>query len=149
MFQTSATIACAPSALFEFLARPANFLRLTPPDVSYEIVEAPEKLELGSIIILKGRRWGVVQRLVSAVTHFEIDALIIDEQQHGPFRRLVRSQRFDADPVGVRLTDKIEFEAPGGILGLLLTPQRIAKELAELADFRTRQLKLLLEPQPT
>jgi ligand-binding SRPBCC domain-containing protein len=149
LFQTSATIACPPPILFDFLARPANLPLMTPPDVSFEIVEAPERLELGSIIIIKGRRWGASQKLVSAVTEFEIDALIVDEQRHGPFRRFVRTQRLEVDPAGVRLTDRIDFEPPSGLLGLLLTTDGIAKDLARMNDYRTQRLKQLLGPQST
>ncbi len=100
-------------------------------------------------MIIKGRRWGASQRLVSVVTRFEIDTLIVDEQRHGPFRRFVRTQRLDVDPAGVRLTDRIDFEPPSGLLGLLLTTDRIAKDLARMNDYRTQRLKQLLEPQST
>ncbi|MFL5338980.1 MAG: SRPBCC family protein [Gemmataceae bacterium] len=148
LFQSAATIACPPPLLFDFLARPANMLRLTPPDVKFDIVQAPERLELGSVIIIKGRRYGGIQRLISAVTKFEPNTLIVDEQRHGPFRRFVRTQKLDPDGEHVRLTDRIEFDPPSGVLGLLLTADRIGRDLARLNEFRTQMLKQLLEPRP-
>ena len=42
--------------VFDFLARPANVVRVSPPDLHLRLVEGPERIELGSRITWKGRR---------------------------------------------------------------------------------------------
>src|SRR5690242_11947780 len=112
--------------VFAFFRRPASRLRLAPPELGLQLVEAPEQLELGSRITLRGRRAGVTQHLVSAVTQFEPGRSFVEEQQQGPFRRWVHSYCFEAqEDGGTLVTEEIDFEPPGGVLGLLHTAAKI------------------------
>src|SRR5205807_4471066 len=115
--------------VFDFVACPANLMELMPPEFGVRLVDAPERLSLGARVVLHARRYGFTQRLVSEVTAFETDRLIVDEQREGPFPKWVHTQLFETVPEGTRLTDRIDFETPGGMLGFLLTPESIASEL--------------------
>jgi len=131
--------------VFDFLARPANLIELTLPEFNLRFVEGPERLSLGARAVLHARRYGFTQRLVSEVTAFETDRLIVDEQREGPFPKWVHTQLFEAISDGTRITDRIEFEAPSGMLGFLLTPESIVRELQELSVYRERRLQELLD----
>jgi ligand-binding SRPBCC domain-containing protein len=130
--------------VFDFFAQPANLVRVSPPELHMRLVEGPERLALGSRITLKGRRWGIPHRVVSEVTAFEPGVRFVDEQRRGPFARWVHSHRFEAVPEGTLVHDQIEFEPPGGVLGLLITARRIESELAAIFAYREKKLRELL-----
>jgi hypothetical protein len=56
--------------IFDFLCRPANWVRVAPPELRLRLLDGPEKVGLGSQVTIKGRRWGVPHRTVIAVTGF-------------------------------------------------------------------------------
>jgi ligand-binding SRPBCC domain-containing protein len=130
--------------VFGFFLRPANLLALAPPELRLELVEGPDLLELGARLTWKGRRWGIAYRLVTEVVALEPDGLIAEEQRQGPFRRWVVSRRFEATADGTRLTEQIDFEPPGGLLGLTITAQAIEQELEAAFTHRARKLPELL-----
>jgi ligand-binding SRPBCC domain-containing protein len=130
--------------VFDFFLRPANLVRISPPELHLKLVEGPERILLGSRIILAGTRWGVPQRVVSEVTAFEQDVLFRDVQKQGPFRKWVHTHSFEATPEGTRVTDRIEFEPPGGLLGLVVNAAFVERDLKWVYEYRSGKLKELL-----
>jgi ligand-binding SRPBCC domain-containing protein len=130
--------------VFDFFRQPANLVRVSPPELHMRLAEGPERLQLGSRITLLGRRWGVPQRVVSEVTAYELDVFFVDEQRHGPFRKWIHTHRFEAIPGGTRVVDRIEFEPPGGMLGLMVTAASIERDLQWVFEFRSGKLKEIL-----
>jgi len=143
-FESVLTFARPLDAVFEFFLRPANLLRANPPDLNLQLVEAPLVVQLGSRIVLQARRFGVAQRLVSEVTAWQLQALLVDEQREGPFRKWVQTHRFEGVGAGTRLTYQVDYEPPGGMLGLVLNARAIDKELQTIGAFRAVKLAELL-----
>src|SRR5438132_1083397 len=138
------TLIPRPSAeVFAFLCNPANLSQVTPPDLNMRLVEAPAQLALGAQIVLQTRRWGFAQRIVSKVTAFETNRLLADEQIEGPFKKWIHTHLLEEAAGGTRMTDRIEFEAPGGLLGLVFTQDAIEGELQELFEYRTQKFEEL------
>lgn len=131
--------------VFDFLAHPINLIDVMPPEFSVRLVEAPERLFLAARVVLQVRNWGFSQRMVSEVTAFEPNHLMVDEQREGPFLKWKHSHLLEAVSGGTRMTDHIEFEAPGGMLGFLLSPKTILSELREMFAYREGRFKELLE----
>jgi ligand-binding SRPBCC domain-containing protein len=146
-FETTTLLRCSPAAVFDFLARPANLLAVTPPSYGMTLVEGPERLHLGAKVILQGRRWGVSQRIVSFITAFEPNRRMTDEQHQGPLRKWVHEHFLEEAESGTRMIDRVEFETPGGLLGFVLTNHRIEKELIELFAYRESRFRELLEQE--
>lgn len=147
-FESQTVIACPVAAVFEFLTDPANLVAVSPPEYHMRLVEAPERLSRGARVVLEGRRWGLTQRIVSEVTAFEPDRLLTDEQGQGPFREWVHTHRLEPVPEGTRMLDVIDFEPPGGLLGLVATAKRIRHELERVFAYRSERFKALLEGKP-
>jgi ligand-binding SRPBCC domain-containing protein len=55
-------------------------------------------------------------RWVALHTAYEKDRLFVDEQIRGPFAKWVHRHEFEAAGGKTRLTDRIEYELPGGPL---------------------------------
>ena len=102
------------------------------------VVEAPARLQLGSRFVVQARRWGITQRMVSEITAFQPDVMFTDTQRQGPFKKWVHTHLVDAVDGKTRSTDRVEYEAPGGLLGLVMTSSKIEREL---------QLAVRLPPQ--
>jgi ligand-binding SRPBCC domain-containing protein len=142
-FAAELTVPRPLAEVFEFFLNPANLVHVSPPELHMRLVEGPARLRLGSVIVLQGRRWGVPQRVVSEVTAFELGASFVDEQRQGPFRRWKHLHRFVAVPDGTRIADHIDYEPPGGLLGLVVTPQVLERDLHWVYGYRCEKLREL------
>ncbi|MBY0522967.1 MAG: SRPBCC family protein [Gemmataceae bacterium] len=143
-FESSLVVARTLTDVFEFFRQPANLVRVSPPELHMKLVEGPERIELGSRVIIQARRWGVVQRVVSEITSFESDVAFIDEQREGPLKRWKHTHRFETAGTGTRVIDAIDFEPPGGMLGLVVTAAFVERDLKWIFEHRTRVLGELL-----
>ena len=143
-FDDVLTVPRPPAEVFEFFLDPANLIRVSPPELHMRLVQGPRRLQLGSIIVLQGRRWGVPQRVVSEITAFEPAASFVDEQRQGPFRRWRHTHRFETVPEGTRIIDHIDYEPPGGLLGLVATPHMLERDLTWVYAYRCEKLRELL-----
>jgi ligand-binding SRPBCC domain-containing protein len=138
-------LACPVADLFAFLARPRNLVQLAPPDLHLELLAGPEVLECGSRLTWKGRRFGISQHMVQEVTAFELEMRIVIEQKQGPCARWVHALQFSATDKGVRLSEQIDFDPPTGLLGRLIGPDFIRKDLDKIYAYRESKLKEIFE----
>jgi ligand-binding SRPBCC domain-containing protein len=148
VFQSSQTFPRPVADVFDFFCQPANLLRVSPPELHMRLIEAPPRIQLGSRVTLEGRRYGVPQRIVSEVVVFEPHDVFADDQREGPFRKWLHHHRFEAVPGGTRVADQIEFEPPGGILGLMLNAAAIERDLDWLFEYRRQKLREILGDPP-
>lgn len=138
--EMSQSLPCTITALFDFLVRPAHLLRISPPDLKLELVEAPQLLALGARLTVRGRRWGIPQIVTSEVVEFEHEELIVEKQVRGPLRYFRHERRLKKTADGVLLSEGLQFEPPGGLIGLMMTAERIEKELRPLLAYRQKRL---------
>lgn len=144
-FESSQDFAFPVGRVFDVLTRPALLERVMPPELHFRVIEAPQRLELGSRVTVQGRRWGLGQRVTSVVTAFEAGVCFEQEQVSGPFRRWSHRHEFEPLPDGgTRLRERIDFEPPGGVLGLQLPAAAVERELARVFAFRREKWTELL-----
>jgi len=148
VFQSETTLARPAAEVFDFFVRPANLLAITPPEWKMRLVEAPERLHLGARLVIESRRWGIPQRIISEVTEFEPNTFWTDTQRQGPFRKWAHTHRFESIPGGTRVIDLIDFEPPGGMLGLIIRAGVVERELQRLFAYRNARLREVLEAPP-
>lgn len=109
------------------------------------MVSGPDCLTLGSRLVLRGRRKGVSQTSELEVTAWESDRLMQTVQRRGPFRRWRQIFLFDQAPEGgTLLEEQIDWEGPGGMLGLLWSTAVIEQEFRDLQAHRQSLLLRLL-----
>jgi ligand-binding SRPBCC domain-containing protein len=128
-FNASQRFAFPLGIVFDFFRRPANVVSVAPPELSLNLIEAPELIEAGSRIVVEVRRWGISQRIVTEVVEFVENQRIVEEQRLGPIRAWRHVRYFAESDGGTEVAEKITFEPPGGMLGLTLTAGRIEEEL--------------------
>jgi ligand-binding SRPBCC domain-containing protein len=147
-FETVENLTAPLSRVFDFFSRPVNLIEISPPELHFQLESGPEQLQLGARFTLRGRRWGLSQRMVSEVTVWEPEERFVDEQREGPFKQWVHTHCFEALPDGgTRLTDRIDYETPGGLLGFILTTAAVERELKWIFAYRCEKLTGLLNGQ--
>lgn len=145
-FKTSTTVACPVEQAFDFLIRPANAVRISPPALGLVFTQAPEVLEIGSRFEFKVQGWGQVQTLQHEVISLDRPRQFIEQQVKGPFKKWVHEHSVLVNSDGeVVVFDRIEFEPPGGLIGLLITSQKIIDHLEEGFYHRHQELRRCLE----
>jgi ligand-binding SRPBCC domain-containing protein len=116
-------------------------IQAMPPELSLRLIEAPEQLFLGARVVMSGRRWGVPHRVTTEVTAFEPCQLLVEEQKQGPLRRWQMAHQFEPHESGTLLTSRVDFEPPGGILGLTVTAASVQRELEWVLEYRAELLR--------
>ena len=139
---TSADIPCSAQELRAFLGQTKNLLVTSEPDLELEILSAPDVVAEGERIEFRISAYGFKQKMehrYNRVTEQEIVA----EQTEGPARAWKHTQTVEAgeDNSSCRLTDRIEFEPPGGMLGFVMTEDMIRESIADGMEYRYQTLR--------
>jgi ligand-binding SRPBCC domain-containing protein len=129
--------------LFEFLMRPANIALVSDPSSGLQIVDAPEIVQVGSIITFRIAAFGQVREATHQVIEFEPHSRIAEVQTAGPMKAWRHTHTFESDGDETILIERIDFEPPGGIVGLLVTADKIIDQLADAMYYKEQALRKL------
>ncbi|MCC3275347.1 SRPBCC family protein [Arthrobacter sp. zg-Y20] len=94
----------------------------------------------GEEVTWRAWHFGVPLRMTSRVTEMEPPDRFVDEQIRGPFRRFRHVHDFSEDAAGTTMVDRIEFEAPFGVVGRAVEKLVLARYLKKLIEGRNRHL---------
>lgn len=142
-FDTSVHLPARPAKVHEFFLSPANIARISPPEIGLVFVDPPSVIQVGSELTFKVQAFGQVQTLTHRVLTVEAPDLIVEEMVKGPFKKWYHRHSFVAAGDGVEVRDEIEFEPPGGVIGVFLTAAKILDQLEDGFLHRHTQLKKL------
>ena len=106
---------------WDFFSVPANLDRITPEDMSFEILTgADEPTFTGQIISYRIRPFlGIPMNWVTEITQAVPQSYFIDEQRFGPYRFWHHLHRFTESEGGVLMEDVLHYGLPGGFVGEL------------------------------
>ena len=126
-----------------------TLLRITPPGTTVRIENPPERIAAGVRFTLIVRQPPVPfpLRWETVITRHEPPRLFIDEQGNaGPFAYWHHEHVFDPLPNGgSRLTDRVTYTPPLGILGKIADGLFIRRQLDAMFAFRHAETRRLLE----
>ncbi|HYW45364.1 MAG TPA: SRPBCC family protein [Bryobacteraceae bacterium] len=140
-FVKSVLIDAPAEAVFRFHEREDALCLLTPAFSPVRMIGSTGGIETGARVEL---RVGVF-RWVALHTAYEKDRLFVDEQIQGPFAQWVHRHEFEADGARTRLTDRIEYELPGGSLVNMLFGWTVSLGLRNMFSHRHRVTKEVCE----
>ena len=128
---------------WEFLSDPKNLKTITPDHMGFHILSGADRpMYQGQIIqyIVKPFA-GFSTKWVTEITHVKEDEYFVDEQRFGPYS-LWHHKHFlkDVDG-GVEMEDIIDYKIPFGIVGQIVQPFLVKKQLQGI--FRYRESKLI------
>jgi ligand-binding SRPBCC domain-containing protein len=146
VFETSLVIDGTIEQAFDFLIRPANHEKLSPPGVGLRFVNPPEEFVLGTQFEFKIQSWGLVHSSKHEIIEFDRPDLFVEQQIQGPLKYWRHEHRFETNTEGkVVIIDIIDFAPPGGILGMMATESVLLENLEDGFYHRHQQLRKLLK----
>jgi ligand-binding SRPBCC domain-containing protein len=144
-FEAKVKVSRPPAEVFDFIIRPANILLISPPETALNYIDSPEAVSEGSVVEFELGGFGPPQRITHEITDFESPSRFTETQISGPLQMWVHRHEFQACEEGTLVVDQIEFEPPGGMIGFLVTADRILESLKKNFSHRHSELKRLLE----
>lgn len=142
VFETEVTVATPIEQVFEYMSIPENLERLSPPEVGLKFIDAPSPLKQGDTFEFKVQAMGQIQKMKHRLVTSEAPTLMIEELVEGPLPRWRHTHTFVSAGDGqTKIKDQIDFEPPGGIIGMFLTEARILENLDDAYYYRQQQLK--------
>lgn len=97
-------------------------------------------ISLGEQVTWRAWHFGVPLRMTSEIMEMEVPSYFVDQQIKGPFRRFRHVHEFSQVDGIAMMTDRIEFEAPMGVLGRVVEKLVLARYLKKLIETRNRYL---------
>ncbi|MBL8823531.1 MAG: TIGR01777 family oxidoreductase [Planctomycetia bacterium] len=141
VFESSVQLPVPVSEAFAWHQRPGAFLRMVPPWENVQLQQSDQSLTDGSKVVLRVPLLGSIKKTwVAEHFNFMQDQQFCDRQLTGPFGRFEHRHLFETVSANAcRLTDRIEFQAPMGVLGKLAHPM-ITRRLQSTFAYRHRVL---------
>lgn len=142
---TSTTINCTAEILRDFLGTTANIPEISDPELELVILEAADQVAKDTVIEFRISAYGFKQKIKHQYIAVS-DTEIVAEQLDGPTKAWTHRQSIVSTGESTcQLTDHIEFEPPGGMLGYVMTADKIIDSITEGMEFRYETLKEKLE----
>ncbi len=114
---------------------------ITPPWLHFRILEAPERLERGSLLRYRLRLYGIPVHWLTEIESWQPPRGFSDRQLRGPYSLWLHTHRFAPTQAGTEIYDNVRYRVPGGALA----PVRLVRRLVdEIFDYRAERLRELL-----
>ena len=140
-FEASVELDCSQDEIFKFLTSTSNIEEISPPEIGLQFVNTAEVLKLGERLEFQVVHFGQIQKIIHEITRFEPSELFVESLVEGPLPKWEYTHRFEKNGMGVVVIDEIEFEPPGGLIGLLISEQKLLDNLEDGFDHRYRCLE--------
>ncbi len=116
-FQRDQRVVRPLTDVFRFFSDPRNLALITPPEMRFEIVDAPASLCSGSRIRYRLRPFGIPIRWTSEIVQWNPPHLFSDVQVSGPYRLWEHIHTFEGSEAGTRMRDDVRYALPFGWFG--------------------------------
>ena len=124
--------------VWEYFCDPKNLNAITPPDMNFDIVQGGDTAMYEGQMIEYRVEFirGVRSLWLTEIAHVREREYFVDEQRIGPYRFWYHEHIFEKTAVGTKMTDRVTYVVPFGILGDAVNTFWIAKRLKYIFDFR-------------
>ncbi|MFN8698134.1 MAG: SRPBCC family protein [Flavobacteriales bacterium] len=139
--RTETTLPCSLDAAWDFFSTPLNLNRITPPDMSFEILSDLNGVKMypGMVIHYKVRPlMNIPLRWTTEITHCVEGKFFVDEQRFGPYAFWHHQHHFEAVTGGVTMTDIVNYAIGFGPIGALANAVYVENRLKEIFAFREK-----------
>ncbi len=143
IFESRTDLHTTVDQLFDYLIRPANLQAIAPPEMQFVFVTPPEIISLGCTLTCKAQAYGMIQQLTYEIVELSSPSRFREKMVEGPLKLWLHDYIIEphSSPEKVTLLNRIEFEPPGGLLGFIVTADKILEALDDGFDFRSKALK--------
>jgi ligand-binding SRPBCC domain-containing protein len=123
---------------FAFFADPWNLEAITPPWLRFRIVDAPPRLERGSLLRYRLRLFGWPISWRTEIARWEPPHRFVDVQTRGPYRLWEHTHELEAVGAGsTRIRDRVRYRVPAAPLARPL----VRRWLRAIFDFRADAMR--------
>lgn len=129
--------------VFAFFADAWNLEAITPDWLRFRIVEAPDRLERGSIVRYRLRLFGIPIQWNTEILEWREPRTFTDLQVRGPYPLWLHTHRFTPVPGGTEVYDAVRYRVPGGPLAGSIG-RIVSRWLDGIFDYRRERLEELL-----
>ena len=133
---------------WEFFSDPRNLAYITPPEMDFEIQTELEPGEFypGLEIEYQVRPiGGIPVKWVSRIKDVEDRKAFTDVQLEGPYAFWEHRHEFQETAGGVKMTDKVSYRLPYGVLGKLAHALVVKRKLRSIFDYREKKIQFLFQ----
>jgi ligand-binding SRPBCC domain-containing protein len=124
--------------LFPFFADAGNLETITPPTLSFSVLNPPPiVMRAGLLIDYKLRLRGLPLRWQSEITVWDPPNRFVDEQRKGPYRVWHHEHVFTERDGGTLATDNVRYAVFGGAL---IERLFVRRDLTKIFTYRQRKL---------
>ncbi len=138
---------CSLEEAWSFFTNPHNLATITPDALDFKVLDTFDVNEIfeGMYINyyvrpLLGIRLSWRTKIMEVIPQRSF----VDMQEKGPYKLWKHRHEFFAEDGGVRMTDRVEYELPFGILGTWVHGLIVKRKLREIFDYRYQTLDKLL-----
>ena len=128
--------------VFPFFSRAENLGTLTPPQLTFEILDQrPDRMEAGTEITYRIALGAFPMRWKTRIERFEPGVGFVDSQQRGPYRSWWHEHHFSADGARTVMEDAVYYSPPLGVLGRLAQWLFIGSQLRRIFAYRNQVVR--------
>ena len=129
-------------AVWAYFCDPKNLNKITPSDMNFEIVQGGDAAMYEGQIIEYRVEFirGVRSLWLTEIAHVREREYFVDDQRVGPYRFWYHEHIFEVVPNGTKMTDRVTYAIPFGILGDVVNTVWISRRLKNIFDFRKRKI---------
>ncbi len=127
---------------WDFLSSPKNLKVITPNHMGFHILSGADKpMFPGQIIQYIVKPFPFLStKWVTEITHVVDGEYFVDEQRFGPYALWHHKHFLKEVDGGVEMEDIIDYKIPLGILGQLMHPILVKKQLERIFKYREEKL---------
>lgn len=131
---------------WDFISSPQNLDKITPPDLSFEIITPlPEKMTNGLLIEYRvGIPFLGKQTWLTELKHIKERHSFVDEQRIGPYKLWYHYHEISETDAGIRFIDQVSYVMPFDPFGRIAHPILVAPQLKAIFDYRAQITPKLL-----
>jgi ligand-binding SRPBCC domain-containing protein len=129
---------------WDFFSSPYNLNRITPPDMSFEILSdvKDKKMYAGMLIAYRVRPLlNIPMSWLTEITQVSDRKYFVDEQRVGPYAMWHHEHHFEEKDGGVLMTDILHYRVPFGFLGVLADRLLVHRRVQAIFNFRKHILQ--------
>jgi len=135
--------------VFEFFSNPRNLQRITPPWLSFKVVEAPEgDLRSGSLIRYRLKLHGVPSGWTTRIERWTPGECFVDTQLRGPYKLWHHTHEFEDHPDGTLIRDTVLYKMPFGPLGRVARTLFVKRDIERIFAYRQEAIREALNLPP-
>jgi ligand-binding SRPBCC domain-containing protein len=131
--------------VFEFFSDAGNLKQITPRWLGFEDVSVPDPMAAGAEIVHRIRWLGIPVKWTTVIESFSPPDSFVDTQVKGPYKYWRHEHRFEDAEGGTRMSDRVQYELPFGILGVVTHRLIVARQLKRIFDYRGRRIRKLFK----